>query len=117
MEEYARSEEEATLELQTMVTQEERLEVRTEIEPPIEERRKGKWNAEEEERKQDKEDEADEFVSDKAFVGMENTMLKKDFIREKGFKQLISPFKEAIMQKGWSLLCEHYSTGFAALAR
>ena len=97
--EYAGSEEETTLELQTIVTQEEQPEVRTKTEPPIEEGRKRKKNAEEGETKQEKEDEANEFVSDRAFVFMEKMMLKKDFI---------SPFVEVIEQKGWSLLCKHH---------
>ena len=83
-----------------MVTQEEQPKVRVEIEPPIEEGRKRKRNAEEGETEQGKEDEVDKFVSNGAFVIMENTMLKKDFIGERGFKQLISPFKEVIEQKG-----------------
>ena len=62
----------------------------------------------ERETEQEKRDEANEFVSNGEFVIMENTMLKKDFIGERGFKQLISPFKEVIEQKGWSLLCEHH---------
>ena len=49
MEEYAGSEEEATLELHTVVTQEERPEVRIETKPLIEEGRKRKRNAEERE--------------------------------------------------------------------
>ena len=69
-----------------MVTQEEQPEVRTETEPRIEEGRKRKRNAEEGEIEQEKEEEADMFVSNGAFVIMENTMLKKDLIGEKGFK-------------------------------
>ena len=70
--------------------------MKIEAEPPIEEWRKRKRNAEEEEIEQEKEDEADEFVSNGAFVIMENTMLKKDFIGERSFKKLISPLKEVI---------------------
>ena len=44
MEEYARGEEEANLELQIIATQEERLEERTEAKQPIKERRKRKMN-------------------------------------------------------------------------
>ena len=42
MEEYVGSEEEATQEIHTIVTQEERHETRTETEQPLEERRKRK---------------------------------------------------------------------------
>ena len=99
MEEYVGSEEEATLELQIVVTKEEQPEVRTKTKPPIDEGRKRKRNAKEGEIEQEKEDEANEFVSDGAFVVMKNTMLKKDFIGERGFKQLISPFNEVIEKR------------------
>ena len=44
-------------------------------------------------------------------------MLHKDFIGERGFNKLISPFRELIEKKGWSLLCEHKPAGFAAIVR
>ena len=44
-------------------------------------------------------------------------MLQKDFIGERGFRKLISPFKEVIEKRGWSLLCEHKPTRFAAIVR
>ena len=95
----------ATLELQTIATQEERLEERTEAKQPFEERRKRKWNAEETETEQAKEDEADEFVPDRAFIVMKQTMLQKYFIGKRGFNRFISPFREVIEKRGWSLLC------------
>ena len=53
----------------------------------------------------------DKLISNKAYEVIQNKMMKKDFIRERGFKQLIPPFKELIKKKGWSLLCEHHSVG------
>ena len=41
----------------------------------------------------------------------------KDFIGERGFNRLISPFKEVIENRGSSLLCEHKPTGFATVVR
>ena len=108
-----RREEEATLELQNTKNEQSVLEVRTDTEQPAEE---GKMN-EEEEKKQDKEDKMDELVSNKAYEVMHNKMMNKDFIGERGFKQLIPPFKEVIEKRGWNMLCEHYSAGFAALVR
>ena len=61
--------------------------------------------------------EVDDFVSDKALVVMEQTMMQKDFIGERGFNKLISPFREVIEKRGWSLLCEHKPAGFAAVVR
>ena len=81
-------------------------EVRTEIEPPTEEGRKRKRN-EEKENEQDKEDKMDELVSNRAYEVMQNKMMKKDFIGERGFKRLIPTFKEVFEKKEWSLLCEH----------
>ena len=43
--------------------------------------------------------------------------MQKDFVRERGFVKFISPFKEVIEKKGWSLLYEHKPAGFAALVR
>ena len=44
-------------------------------------------------------------------------MLHKDFIGESRFNNLISPFRELIEKKGWSLLCEHKPAGFAAIVK
>ena len=67
MEDFARNEEEATLELQNTENEQSVLEVRTDIEPPAEDGRKRKWN-EEEENEQDKEDHMDELVSNRAYM-------------------------------------------------
>ena len=59
----------------------------------------------------------DEFVSNRAYEVIDKKMLNKDFIGERGCKKLISLFKEVIEKRGWSLLCEHKSTGYVALVR
>ena len=43
--------------------------------------------------------------------------MHKDFIGERGFNKLISPFIEVIEKRGWSLLCEHKPAGFAIVVR
>ena len=48
---------------------------------------------------------------------MEKKILKKEFIGERGFKRFISPFKEIIKKRGWKFVCQHLSSGFAALVR
>ena len=58
-----------------------------------------------------------EFISNRGYEVMDKEMLRKNFIGERGFKQFISPFKEVIEKRGWSLLCEHKSVGYAALVR
>ena len=77
MEEYVGSEEEATLELQTVVTKEEQPKIRIDTKTLIEEGRKRKRNEEEGEIEQEKEDETDEFISNGPFVIMENTLVNK----------------------------------------
>ena len=81
MEEYVENEEEATLELQIMVMQEERKEtkqpseVRKETEQPVEESRKRKRNTEDVEIEQEEEeDEEDEPISNAAYVVMKDTL-------------------------------------------
>ena len=39
-------------------------------------------------------------------------MQYKDFIGERGFSKLISPFLETIEKRGWHLFCEHEAPGF-----
>ena len=50
----------------------------------------------------------DELVSNRVYEVMQKKMMKNDFISERGFKQLIPPFKEVIEKRGCSLLCEHH---------
>ena len=44
-------------------------------------------------------------------------MFDKEFVCERGFGKLISPFSEVIKKRGWEFFCEHKAPGFAALAR
>ena len=117
MEEYAENEEEATLECQAIVVQEERPEERVETEQLPVEKRKRKRNTKEEKIEQEEEDSDNELVSNGAYVVMKETLMQKDFVGERGFVKLISPFREVIEKRGWSLLCEHKPTRFDALVR
>ena len=72
-------------------------------------RRKGK------ERQQ--EEEEDEFVSEEAFSNWKKHYAGKGFVGERGFSQLISPFKELIEQRGWEKFCKHQKSGYAAVVR
>ena len=58
-----------------------------------------------------------EFVSYSAFVLWEKNLKEKDFIVERGFNGLISPFIKVIEKRGWQLLCEHKAPGFMALVK
>ena len=44
-------------------------------------------------------------------------MWNKEFICERGFGKLISPFSEVIEKRGWAFFCEHKAPGFSALPR
>ena len=48
---------------------------------------------------------------------MEKKLQKKDFIRDRGFKKSISPFKEIIEKRGWRITCQHMPSKFSALVR
>ena len=75
---------------------EEQEETRTEIEQPTEETRKRKKGAEETEIEQRKENQVSDFVSEHAYFSWKDKLQYNDFIRERGFNKLISPFLEPI---------------------
>ena len=106
IEEYTQTEGEAHLE----PTMENRPSKQPEV-PPVtkQQRRKGK------ERQQ--EEEEDEFVSEEAFSNWKKDYAGKGFVGERGFSQLISPFKELIEQRGWEKFCKHQRSGYAAVVR
>ena len=106
MEEYTQTEGETHLE----PIMENRPSEQPEV-PPItkQQKRKGK------ERQQ--EEEEDEFVSKEAFSNWKKYYVGKGFVGERGFSQLISPFKELIEQRGWGKFCKHQRSGYAAVVR
>ena len=79
--------------------EEERPEARIETEQPTEETRKRKRGAEEAETEQSN-GKVRDFVSDKAFDLWEKNLKDRDFIVERGFNKLISPFIEMIEKRG-----------------
>ena len=48
----------------------------------------------------------------RAYVALRDKLQQRDFIGERGFNKLISPFQEVIESKGWHLFCEHKAPGF-----
>ena len=106
IEEHAQPEEEVHLE----PTVENRLSEQPKVQPDVrQQRKKGK------ERQQ--EEEEDEFVLEEAFSIWKKHYVGKGFIGERGFRQLISPFKELIEQRGWWKFCKHKKSGYAAVVR
>ena len=79
--------------------EEERPETRTKTEQPTKETRKRKRGVEEAETEQRKEKVSD-FYSELAYFARKDKLQHKDFIGERGFSKLISPFLEIIEKRG-----------------
>ena len=106
MEEYAPPKGEVHLEPK----RENRLSEQPEVQPVRnKQREKGKGKQQE--------GEEDEFVSEEAFSNWKKHYAGKRFVGERGFSQLISPFKELMEQRGWGKLCKHQKSGYAAVVR
>ena len=89
MEKYAQPEGEVHLES----TRENRPSEQPEVQPVArQQRKKGK--------DKHQEGEEDEFVSEEAYSIWKKHYAGKGFVGERGFSQLISPFKELIEQRG-----------------
>ena len=63
------------------------------------------------------EGEEGEFVSEEAISIWKKHYAGKRFVGERGFSQLISPFKELIEQRGWGKFCKHQKFGYEAVVR
>ena len=106
MEEYAQPEVEVHLE----PAKENRASEQPEVQPVIkQQRKKGK--------EKQQEGEEDEVVSEEAFSIWKKHYAGKGFVGERGFSQLISPFKELIEQRGWGKFCKHQKSGYVAVVR
>ena len=78
--------------------------------------RKGNKGAEEAETEQMKEKVSD-FISERAYFAWRDKLQHKDFIGERGFSKLISPFLEIIKKRGWHLFREHKAPGFVDVVK
>ena len=78
---------------------------------------KGNQIEEEEQPEKEQIEEDKDFVSQEAKALWNKVMFDKDFIYEKGFGKVISPFSEVITKRGWEFFCEHKEPGFSALPR
>ena len=106
MEEYAQPE----LEVHLEPARENRPSEQPKVQPVTkQQRRKGKEKQQEEEE--------DDFVSKEAFSIWKKHYAGKGFVGERGFGQLISPFKELIEQRGCGKFCKHQKSGYAAVVR
>ena len=58
-----------------------------------------------------------DFISKEAQEIWNNILFDKEFVCERGFGKLTSPFSEVIEKRGWGFFYEHKAPGFSALAR
>ena len=58
-----------------------------------------------------------DFVSKEAQELWNKVLFDKEFVCERGFGKLISPFSEVIEKRGWGFFYEHKAPRFSALAR
>ena len=58
-----------------------------------------------------------DFISKEAQEIWNNILFDKEFVCERGFGKLTSPFSEVIEKRGWGFFYEHKALGFSALAR
>ena len=47
------------------------------------------------------------FYSNKGEEACKKHLAKKRYVEERGFKQLVSPFKEEVERKGWETVSQH----------
>ena len=63
------------------------------------------------------EEEVEDFVSDEAYLNWRKHYANKGFVADRRFKNPITPFKEMIQKRGWTTLCKHRKSGYAAVVR
>ena len=57
-------------------------------------------------------EEEKDFVSQEAKELWNKVVFDKEFICERGFGKVISPFSEVITKRGWEFFCEHKAPEF-----
>ena len=60
---------------------------------------------------------AERFLTNKGAKIFKKTLTKKGFIGDRGFKELVSPFKEEIERRGWEMICQHLELGRRTLVK
>ena len=61
--------------------------------------------------------EAQEFFTEKGAEVFRKNLVKKEFLEERGFKEIVLPFKEEIKRRGWEAVCKHLEPGRRALVK
>ena len=57
------------------------------------------------------------FYSKKGADTFKKYLTKKGFVEERGFKNLVSPFKEEVKKRGWETVSQHMELGRRALMK
>ena len=57
------------------------------------------------------------FLTEKVAEAFRKTLAKKGFVEERGFRELIPPFKEEVERRGWEVVCKHLEQGRRALVK
>ena len=63
------------------------------------------------------EGEAKAFYSNKGEEAFKKHLAKKVYLEERGFKKLVSPFKEEVERRGWEMVSQHMEPGKRALVK
>ena len=80
-------------------------EAQSETQPEEVNAEKGNQPEEKEQPEREKTEEEKDFISQEAKELWNKVMFDKDFVCERGFGKLISPFSEVITKKGWEFFC------------
>ena len=61
--------------------------------------------------------EARVFLSNKGVEAFKKSLTKKGFVEERGFRELVTPFKEEVERRGWGVVCKPLEPGTRALVK
>ena len=57
------------------------------------------------------------FFTNKGVEAFKKILAKKGFVKERGFKELVPPFKEEIEKRGWEAVFQHLEQGRRSLVK
>ena len=57
------------------------------------------------------------FLSNKGAKAFKNSLTKKGFIKQRGFRKLVPPLKEVVKRRWWKVVCKHVDPGKKALVK
>ena len=61
--------------------------------------------------------EARVFFTSKGVKAFKKILANKGFVEERGFKELVPPFKEEVERRGLEAICKHLESGRKALVK